>query len=263
MSERGRPLAEVLIADARGVCSRVELVSSRLAPIARAQLDFDPHQEQRVVLQPGAPVVVGLGWLATGIQPVFRGRVRQVEPAATHQRVVALDRGWDLDTLTIRQAFNQATLQEVLGAAFDEHGIPHRISRRRTIRVRRFVAPNHSLLSTVRAARQTWPEAFDWDLWVGVDGVMHFEPWSETERALAEPAADLEYGRNLLAFWPTTRGSGRAETYLEPGIEHSRRVRLWHRDLWTGPMMVRVDRVEHLVAGDEFARTRIEWTAVN
>jgi hypothetical protein len=259
MTDAGLPIAEVFVDGTRATCARVEVTDSRLTPIGRAILSIDKAQSERVVLRNRATVAIGMGYQNTGLRKVFGGRIRHVDPGDVAVGVVALDAMADLEGMRVKRSFANASLQDVVRASLDEHQVRHELASTETRRARHFVAPNLSLLQVLAAARTTWG-AQDWDLWADVDGKVWFGPWAETARSKADPVGDLEYGSNLLAFEPSTRGTGMAETLLAPEIEHSRRVRLWHRDLWQGALTVRIDRATHVVVGDQVAKTRLEWT---
>lgn len=262
MSDAGPAIADVLIDGARAACARVETTDARLTPIGRATLTVDRAQAERVVLRNGVPVVIGMGYQNVGLRKVFGGRISHVEPADEKIQVLALDGMAELATKRVRRAFTNATLQEAVGAALDEHQVLHDLAAAETRRARHFVCPSQTLLEVLAAARTTWG-AEAWDLWMDPDGRMWFGPWAETARAKADPVGDLEHGSNLLAFTPSTKGSGMAETLLAPDIEHSRRVRLWHRELWQGALTVRIDRATHVVESGQVAKTRLEWTLAN
>lgn len=261
MTDAGRPMTEVLVDGVVAACSRVEVSDSRLTPIGRTTLVVDLGQVAPVVLKNGATIEVSQGYELTGLSKVFKGTIKMVDPGEVGHEVTALDKMAALDGLKVRRAFTNATFQEAVGSCLDEHQVAHVLSSATTRRARHFVVPNLSLLQVLNAARGTWGVR-DWDLWADVDGKVWCGPWAETERAKADPVGDLEWGSNLLAFEPSTAGSGVAETLLAPGLEHSRRVRLWHRNLWQGALTVRVDRATHIV-DDGVPRTRFEWTLVN
>lgn len=256
MTEAGRPMVQVRVAGVEVVPASVEVTASRLHPVSRCTLSLDRDQPETVTIAETSLVEILMGRELTGVQPVFRGRVRQVSPEE-QVHLVALDAMRDLRDVLVRQVFSQVTAQEVLEWVADAAGLELRMPPVRTARRRLFVAANVPLLQVMRQVRQTWG-LFDWDCWADVDGSVWVGPWAETARARREPVAHLQWGRNLLEMTPSTGDTGVAETWLDEAIQHSARVVLTDPRAWRGSRIARVERVTHTWAPGR-ARTRVEW----
>lgn len=251
----GTPAARVRIGDLEVTPESVRISSDRRAPIARAEIALDRDLSGR--LEVGQDLVVALGYLGQALTPAFRGRIWELRPERL-VRIVALDRMKDLTDVTIRQAFRNVTLQEVVSWCLEYAGVSdYTLSSRDTPRRHHFVAAQDTALDVLRRATQAW--GVDWDCYADADGVVWVLPWEESPRAQAAPVAELEYGDDLTALEPRLQGTGMAETFLAPWVQHSHRVRLRDDRLWGAEVLVRVERVEHTVDSQR-ARTRIEWT---
>lgn len=235
------------------------LTTDRSAPIGRAEISLDLEDLPTPSPAAGDAITVDLGFRGGDLVRAWEGRVRQTEPGRLF-RIVGQDGIRDLADVVLTQAYRNVSLQDVARFLLERAGVSRFVlGTAKTDRQHLFVARGQGVLALLEEARRSW--GVDWDLFTRArTGEVVFAPWAETAEALADSAAELEYGRNLVDLVARPEGTGTAETWAMPWLRAGHRVHITDARLWKAAEAVRCERVTHELMPRKGGKTRIEWT---
>lgn len=210
-------------------CPRCLIESRRHAPLGRAALNLpDPTGELGRSIAEGSPVEIRLGYRDQA-PAIWQGTVSWTRRGATADqlRIGAVDGALPLSATRITQAWQNETPEAIVAWAIRRTGLTVGRIDGLDVGLPRFVASNVPVWQLVRQVAHSCQKAFGvdmsrWALWLGADGVN----WGDLDEPGGVPT--IATGAGLIGHAP---GGGPAavsevETFLLPGLTHSRRFHL-------------------------------------
>lgn len=239
---------------------QVKVVSSRVNPIDLAVIQIPSAGVAIDAISKGMEVNISLGYREYGVWPVFSGVVDDVNWGEL-VTISAKDGMQKLKDTVITQTFVDVQPREILKFCFHRAGISnYDISKDELLKKHYFVAAGQNVLQVQKLVNRTW--GLDWEFYREPEGQIVYKPWRQTERFNnGDPAAFLEYGKNLIELKPTDYETGSLRTFLLPMLRHGHVVSLKDRRYWATETFVKIERITY-VKGVLGAEAVIEWQKI-
>jgi|GEM_PF-430854 len=216
-------------------CPRLELVSRRHAPVSKAEIHVpDPDGSLQAASPTGADVTVEYGYRG-GQSATWTGTVQGVRRVNRDQLCLLAD-GPDLTLVrtTVRECYADESARAIARHLLEHTGLPVAAMPGITIPdepLARFPVANIPVWQAVRQLLHTLTRAFGHDmrataLWLGSENGAPALFLGDYDEPGDVPV--VATGENLIRHLPAASSTGLAslETFLLPGLTHSRAVHL-------------------------------------